>query len=413
MKSRSIVDMAEHHVKNLFLEKSPPENIYHDLNHTVKVVEASKIIGEASNLSESEMEIALVAAWFHDVGYFNKIEEHEKESIRYAEEFLNQVEVDADFKEKVSSCILATKMPQNPKSKIEEVVCDADLHHLGDEDFFKKNELLRTEVEQKNGEFFSNRKWVKNNISFFLNHTFYTNYARKNFEEQKNRHLTKLQKQYRKYSEKKEKNKLKKDKIAIDEEKLRNKKSSEKKADRGIETMFRNIMRTHVSFSSMADNKANIMISVNTLLLTAIVAILMRKLDSNPHLIAPTAIITIMSLVTLIYAVLVTRPVVTAGTFTREDIEMKRANLLFFGNFYNMDLKNFQWGMLEMMNDKDYLYGNMIKDFYYLGQVLGTKYKYLRICYNIFMYGLIISIIAFAIAVWVYEKPTDLGIIIE
>jgi hypothetical protein len=78
-----------------------------------------------------------------------------------------------------------------------------------------------------------------------------------------------------------------------------------------------------------------------------------------------------------------------------------------------MDLKNFQWGMLEMMNDKDYLYGNMIKDFYYLGQVLGKKYKYLRVCYNIFMYGLIISIIAFAIAVLIYEKPTDLGVIIE
>ena len=139
----------------------------------------------------------------------------------------------------------------------------------------------------------------------------------------------------------------------------------------------------------------------------------MRKLDTNPHLIAPTAIMTIISLTTLIYAVLVTRPVVTAGIFTAEDIEKKQANLLFFGNFYNMNLKDFQWGMLEMMNDKDYLYGNMIKDFYYLGQVLGKKYKYLRVCYNIFMYGLIISIIAFAVAVILYEKPTDLGVIIE
>lgn len=214
-------------------------------------------------------------------------------------------------------------------------------------------------------------------MDFFISHNFFTKYAREKFDEQKNLHLTKLQKRYRKQLKKKESNKtkkevnkVKKEKIEIDKEKLNSKKSSESKADRGIETMFRNVMRTHVSFSSMADNKANIMISVNTLLLTAIVAVLMRKLDTNPHLIAPTAIITIMSLVTLIYAILVTRPVVTAGIFTPEDIEKKQANLLFFGNFYNMKLKDFEWGMLEMMNDKDYLYGNMIKDFITLGRCL-------------------------------------------
>ena len=63
-----------------------------------------------------------------------------------------------------------------------------------------------------------------------------------------------------------------------------------------------------------------------------------------------------------------------------------------------MELKEFEWGMTEMMNNKEFLYGSMIKDFYYLGQILGRKYKYLRICYTIFMYGLIISVIAYIIA---------------
>jgi hypothetical protein len=163
----------------------------------------------------------------------------------------------------------------------------------------------------------------------------------------------------------------------------------------------------------MADTKANIMISVNTLILTILVTIMLRKLDTNPHLIIPTAMLTLTSLITLVYAILVTRPKVTAGTFTEDDIKMKKANLLFFGNFYNMRLKDFTWGMNEMISDQEYLYDNMIKDFYYLGQVLGTKYKKLRICYTLFMYGVIISVIAYTIAFIMFPGGTDLGPIIE
>ncbi len=178
--------------------------------------------------------------------------------------------------------------------------------------------------------------------------------------------------------------------------------------------MFRNVMRTHVSFSSMADNKANIMISVNTLVLTIIVSIMVRKLDTNPQLIIPTALSNDNQLGTaLIFAILVTRPKVTSGTFTQDAIHNKKANLLFFGNFYNMDLGDFSWGMKEMMNNKDYLYDNMIKDFYFLGQVLGKKYKQLRFCYTFFMYGIIISVIAFAIAFIMYPQGMDIGPIIE
>jgi hypothetical protein len=162
--------------------------------------------------------------------------------------------------------------------------------------------------------------------------------------------------------------------------------------------MFRNTVRTHVEFSAMADGKANIMISINTLIIGAILTVLLRKLDVNPQLIIPTFMLLTVSLVCIIFAIMVTRPKYSTGTFTKEDIQKKRTNLLFFGNFHSMPLNDFEWGMNEMMNDKEFLYGSMIKDFYYLGQVLGRKYKYLRICYTIFMYGLIASVIAYAIA---------------
>ena len=163
----------------------------------------------------------------------------------------------------------------------------------------------------------------------------------------------------------------------------------------------------------MADSKANIMISVNTILLGAVFTILARKLDSNPHLIIPTIVLTMVSLVTLILAVRVTRPSVSSGIFTKEDIQNKDANLLFFGNFFKMNLKDFSWGMMEMMNDRDFLYGSMIKDFYFLGQVLGRKYKLLRLCYTIFMYGITLAALLFAYYIWMNPNMTDLNNLIE
>ena len=100
----------------------------------------------------------------------------------------------------------------------------------------------------------------------------------------------------------------------------------------------------------------------------------------------------------LVYAILSTRPKITEGKFTREDIENKRSNLLFFGNFYNMPMNDFHWGMMEMIKDSDFLYSSMTRDLYFLGKVLAKKYRYLRICYQIFMYGLVSSVLAFVIA---------------
>ena len=106
----------------------------------------------------------------------------------------------------------------------------------------------------------------------------------------------------------------------------------------------------------------------------------------------------IVCLGAMVFAILSTRPKITEGKLTRADIENKKSNLLFFGNFYNMNLDDFHWGMMEMIKDKDFLYSSMTRDLYFLGVVLAKKYKYLRVCYSIFMYGLIISVLAFSIA---------------
>ncbi len=408
MSDHKIIDETIEYVDQVMRDNFKPENIYHNRNHTQEVADVARMLGEKSGFSDEQMEIATIAAWFHDLGYIEKVDEHEALSAKMAAEFLEGRNYPKEKIEKVRKAIHATKMPQNAETKIGEVLCDADLHHLGTKEFFDKNELFRVEMERRWGKNYSDSEWLEHTIDFFTKQSFYTKAASKMYDEQKEANLLKLQKQYRKKLKKDEEEQLREAKLEFEKEKLEKKKGWDKKAERGVETMFRNVMRTHISLSLMADNKANIMISVNTLLLGAIATLLAGKLDANPHLIIPTIVLSAVSLTTLTYAVLVTRPTISSGTFTRDDIKRKDTNLLFFGNFFNMNLDDFTWGMTEMMNDKDYLYGSMIKDFYFLGQVLGRKYKRLRICYSIFMFGMIVSVVLFIIYVLINPNMTDL-----
>lgn len=396
--NKSITEEAADFVNELFKNKLQTIYVYHNLTHTEEVVEAVKKIGNKLNLNDEDLEIVTLAAWFHDTGFIERVNNHEDVSIEIATKFLEEKNYKTENIELIKGCINATRYPQSPANILEEILCDADLYHLGSKKFDLKNDLLRVEWEKSEGKIYSDIEWTKINLDFLATHKFYTKPARKSLSDNKAEMIVKIQKRLRKKMAESEE-KINRDlKLEVEKQKIESKKEAGSKADRGIETMFRNVIRTHVEFSAMADNKANIMISVNTLIIGALLTFLLRKLDTNPQLIIPTFFLLLVSLTCIVFGVLVTTPKNTAGVFSKDDIVNKKTNLLFFGNFFKMDLKDFQWGMTEMMNDRDFLYGSMIKDFYFLGQVLGKKYKYLRICYNIFMYGLIVAVIAYAIA---------------
>ncbi len=407
-----ILSKVKEFVGTTFRKKSSENNYYHNFTHTAEVVKAADEIADALGVNYQDKEALLIAAWFHDIGHIETCEGHEDVGIKLAQKFLQENNYSEAGINKVISLINATRMPRNPQNILDKIICDADLHHLGTNNYEKRNQLYKNEIEALQGNIIKEEDWLQNNLEFLKYHKFYTDFAKQKYDTQKNINYIKTKKKLKKVKKHLEDNKDFTMEVTGEDKKKKNDKEKEKDAGRSIETMFRNTIRTHVEFSSMADTKANIMISVNTLVLTIMVSFMLRKLDTNPNLIIPTAMLTLSSLVTLVYAILVTRPKVTSGVFTEEDIREKKVNLLFFGNFHKVTLKDFTWGMKEMMKDKDFLYDNMIMDFYYLGKVLGQKYQRLRICYTIFMYGLIISVLAFAIAFILYPG-TDLGPLLE
>jgi len=130
-----------------------------------------------------------------------------------------------------------------------------------------------------------------------------------------------------------------------------------------------------------------------------ILGLLASTLRENQNLIIPTIILLTVNVGTIIFSVLATRPKISDGRFTREDVTNRSVNLLYFGSFYKMDFKEFDEGFKEMMDDRDFLYGTLSKDTYWQGKVLGRKFRLLRISYTIFLYGIVAAVIAFLTAV--------------
>ena len=166
-------------------------------------------------------------------------------------------------------------------------------------------------------------------------------------------------------------------------------------AKRGISDMFRTSYRTHLELSALADNKSNIMISINGLIISIVLASISPKIDSNPWLLIPTAVLLLACLTSMVYAILSARPRVNNEPVSLEDVRANRANILFFGNFYTMSREDYVDGMWELMQDSERLYSNMSRDIHGLGEVLAKKYRLLRISYNLFMFGLSISVLSF------------------
>ena len=397
-----ILPKTEDFVTDLLSNQLDKNYLYHNLRHTQRVVKSTKEILDSYDRDGKENEAILLAAWLHDTGYTQGPENHEAHSCAIAKAYLEESNYDQNSIEKVCNLIMATQRKFDPKTISEKIIRDADASHLGQSSYTDTSEMLRQELSLLGIAEFTQKEWGEANIKMFqTEHRFYTDYAIENWQEGKDDNLKTLVKNLKKRKKTRRKEELK----------VRLKNQS---PERGIQTMYRVTMRNHLKLSDIADTKANILLSVNAIIISLLLTNLIPKLDnpSNDYLIYPTGIFVLFSIASMIMSVLATRPNVTTGEFEKEDVKAKKVNLLFFGNFHQMKLDDYEWAMQELIKDQGYLYNTLTKDLYFLGVVLNKKYNLLRWTYTVFMIGMILSTIAFFVALKFYgperiiELPT-------
>ncbi|MGC4101513.1 Pycsar system effector family protein [Ferruginibacter sp.] len=389
MNFNELTGKVELYVKQLANSDNSGVLHYHNMEHTKMVVAAARQIGDHYQLNERDFFVVVTAAWFHDIAYCKGIrQQHEEKGAELARTFLAENNAPDDIISAVGNCILATKIPQVANNLLEMIICDADMFHLGTDDFSERNKLMRKEMEAVLHKDLDKGEWRTGTIQLMQQHHYFTDYCQLLLNDKKQQNLDKLLK--------KQETKMNTENIIPAETSVKEK---SKEPSRGIETMFRITSSNNQRLSDMADNKAHILITVNSIILSAIISLVLRRLDETNYFTYPTFFLLIVSVVTIIVCILATRPSLPNGVFSAEDIDKKRTNLLFFGNFYKMSLDDYSSGMLKVMKDKDFLYGTLIRDVYSQGVVLGKKYQLLRKAYNIFMVGLTLSILSYIVAV--------------
>lgn len=388
----TIIDKVSEYIEKLYADNGNEKLLFHNLSYKHTTVERAKELLEETDLDKKEKEAVLLAAWFLDTGCLISYQNAFEESKKLARSFLSGEKYKEKDIESVLDLLEVAGNKEIPETLAEKAICDIDNHFLTDKDYEPKSELLKEEIRAFTGNGPSDKKWRKHAIKTLRNrHEYHTPYARENWQSQKEKNLKKLLKNKKKAKKLERKEALK--------AKFKN-----QIPDRGIQTLYRVTLRNHIKLSDIADTKANILLSVNAIIISLSLANLVPKLDnpSNDYLIYPTFTFIVFCIASMVMSVLATRPNITSGEFTREDVESKKVNLLFFGNFHKMKLDSYEWAMMKLIEDRDYIYKSLTKDLYYLGVVLERKYRLLRWTYTVFMIGMILSVIAFGVALKFY-----------
>jgi predicted metal-dependent HD superfamily phosphohydrolase len=360
----TIAKAAKKYVTNYLNDHLDPKFSFHNIDHTIAVVEAVNKICNEVQLDEHGRRILQVAAWFHDVGYTERMDQHEDVGARLAETFLLNQDADKSDIDMVKNCIIATHYPQHPLNEIEKILCDADMFHLSGKNYCREMQTLRNEWTLTKDKEFSDTEWIRTNIEFLSHHSYHTDWCKENLEKKKQKNIQKLS--------------------VIQPAK-------QPEYGRGVETLFRIASNNHMRLSGMADNKAHILLSINSIIISVVLSVLAKKLGDETNLLWPTLILLLVCLISIVFAVLTTRPKILKK-------KQGDVNLLFFGKFHHLEEEAYQSGMKELMVDRNFLYQTLTKDIYFLGKVLAVKYRYLNIGYMVFMYGLIISVLAFGVS---------------
>lgn len=156
------------------LKKELPAHLsYHNIDHTTDVHEVAGRIARGEAVSNHDLKLLLTAALFHDTGFIKMRIGHEAESCRIARQYLPGYNYKTEEIEAICGMIMATKVPQAPKTALEKILCDADLDYLGRNDFFIlscklfaelcADGLIETEVE-----------WDREQIEFMAQHHYHT-----------------------------------------------------------------------------------------------------------------------------------------------------------------------------------------------------------------------------------------------
>ncbi|MEY3051383.1 MAG: hypothetical protein RLY31_1168 [Bacteroidota bacterium] len=380
----TILASANDHVTRLLQAGLTPDHRYHSLEHTLSVRDASLELASFYNLPPEDLEVLEIAALFHDSGFLRTYQGHEDESKKIVTDFLRSQQYPEAKISLVNQLIEATRLGAVPHTQLEKIIKDADFNNRNNT-YQEKSDFLRHEWQVFLQRSFDETAWAQSNKRFWEEHRFYTGEAERLYGEEKRKFIKKMKKQLEKTPPPSYPAEGNVEGLLFSISR-----------NKGAQMMFKTTLRNQIDLTNIADNKANIMLSINSLLITFGIPLIASQLSAYPHLLWPGLCLLTTCILSIVQATLATRPVKMEGRTDLDKIDLGKTNLFFFGNFFKMSRDEFIRGMSMVTTRENILDHSIVNDLYFLGRALGQKYYRLRVTYSIFMIGMIVTVLVFA-----------------
>ncbi len=383
-----VIEGARRYVRDRFHADLEPIYLFHNFAYSEEMADKVLELAEAAELDAATTERLQVAALFYPLGYIGGAEGFTERSATELETFAQQEGYEpGDAADWITGVPEATPQSEYPTR----LLYDASWNWLGRKRYDRRSDLLQLEREAIEGKQGDPVKFGEEMQEFLLRFNYLTSEGKRAFDGRRRKNVSSQQSSNYKVQQKEVKAK------------------TGKNFGRGIDTVYRTAFSNHINLSRIADDKANMMISINTIILSILIAVSGAGLSffeelvfDSPEFLAPIVILLMSSLTAVIFAVFSARPKVTEYSIKkRKLLESKEASLLYFGNFLKLEKSDFIKYMSNMKMDQDSLYDDLGRDLYDLGQVLHRKYLLLTISYNTFIGGLALAVLTFlSVYIW-------------
>ncbi|MFT5998107.1 MAG: hypothetical protein ACI81P_000555 [Neolewinella sp.] len=381
-----LLEKAKAYVQEQFDAGLAPKYLFHNYAYSAEIEGALGDLLKKTNLDEQTHRLVSTAGLFYPLGYMNGHKKFQENSAEVLNKWAAAEGVDLSSSDgNAADWILAVKTADQDSPLPVRMLHDACWSWLGRKRFDRRSNLLQLErdaIASKEGDPI---KFGEEMQELLLNFNYLTTVGKRKYDTRRRKNVSSQQS----------------DNYKIEQREV--KARTGKNFGRGIDTMYRTAFSNHITLSRIADGKANMMISINTIILSIVITVSGAGLSffedvfiENPEFLVPIISLLLSSLIAVTFAVFSARPTVTEYRIKKDKlVKSKEASLLYFGNFLKLEKKEFVEYMTTMKLNQSALYDDLAKDLYDLGQVMHKKYLLLTISYNTFVGGLALAVISF------------------
>lgn len=386
---KDLIRNAADHVFTLFRDASRDGAlVYYGYDRTRELARACREIAKGCGITNGEIRVAALAAWFYGVGRAAGPHTNGVESAAIARRFLAAQGEPAELADAVEACMRAAH-DGGLGDAAQEVLHDALLVPTAGKDYLRELRLSRLENERHGGTRLSDVEWTESCIKFVEDHPLRTRYAQLEYNRGRAENLMNLH------------NLLREQREEAAEERAQAEKT-EKGFANTIEDLYTDITRNQFKILNIADRRTATMVHVNAIMISLIVALLLRHIDTHPHLLVPTLLLLAVNLLSVLISILSMRAPRSlkrlVGDLDDEGAAAHDRNLLLAANPIPMTRDEYCEEMEDLARDLPALRKTRLDATYFVRRMLNWRAQMLRWTYDVFLIGLFLAMFAFVVA---------------